>query len=388
MKNLILLALLSVSFQQLAWGAPEPKIIYYDWGYTTLVPGGYENHYYADEPRHQRAEQINQSWIALRKSGSKGLLGIFDRPRETPANELRFSGTTYLANGTVSDKPAPAITKAPTETEVTRACVREMDKLLQSEGALATKKAEILQNIQDSFSEFDRRAALLLKLSTDSWTKESGDNVAKVICAIDDLKSVVDTHGSQAAREAANVSEDRKTAYSLSEDSLRSSLGYLAETSRAVKDDGIFAEKKEMYEFAKATGEVLLDLATSLTPGVSTGRDAYEAFTGKNLLTGEALTPLEQSLAVLCVASLGTGSIVKGALKGVEKIAELAKVGHRIEVAEHAIKNAVTGAERAIVQAERHGINIIVGPNATKVDRVIGETLAGSGNITSRVTLS
>jgi filamentous hemagglutinin len=88
------------------------------------------------------------------------------------------------------------------------------------------------------------------------------------------------------------------------------------------------------------------------------------------------------------VTSFGTGSILKGALKGVERIAGLARAGHRVEVAEHALKDAVTGAERAIVAAEKHGIELVVGPNASKVDKVIAETLVGNGNITSRVTLS
>ncbi|MEO7164427.1 MAG: hypothetical protein ABI041_16010, partial [Bdellovibrionia bacterium] len=77
----------------------------------------------------------------------------------------------------------------------------------------------------------------------------------------------------------------------------------------------------------------------------------------------------EQSLAVLCVASLGTGSIVKGALKSVEKIAGLARVGHRVEVAEHALKDAVVGAEKIagkISGYTNHGLNQAISRNDGK----------------------
>ena len=50
---------------------------------------------------------------------------------------------------------------------------------------------------------------------------------------------------------------------------------------------------------------VVLDVATSLTPGVSWGRDIYEAVTGENMITGGELSTLERSVAVLGAVSGG-----------------------------------------------------------------------------------
>lgn len=273
------------------------------------------------------------------------LTALFGPRKPAPREEYRFNGTTTLADGSVTSNPAPPIMEAPTETEKSRACILETQDFLTREGALAAKKLEVRQKVEGAITVLDPAGALLLKLSSGSWNKESSGNVAQVLCAIDDFKATAEAYENSATRDTANVNPETRLAYDLSGDSLRASLGYLAETSRAVKDSTVFTEKQEMFEFAKATGEVLLDLATSLTPGVSTGRDAYEAFTGKNLLTQEELTTFERSVAVLCVASLGTGSIVKGALKGVERIAGLAKIGHKVETAEHSLKNSIAAVD-------------------------------------------
>lgn len=70
--------------------------------------------------------------------------------------------------------------------------------------------------------------------------------------------------------------------------------------------------------------EMILDVLTAYTPGVSLFRDAYEAFLGKDLITGEILGSFARSMAVLGLASVG---IIKPrmVILGVEKLASLIK---------------------------------------------------------------
>jgi hypothetical protein len=64
----------------------------------------------------------------------------------------------------------------------------------------------------------------------------------------------------------------------------------------------------------------LLDIALSVTPGVSVGKDAYELMTGKNLVTGESLSGFERGLAVVGVLSLGSSDTVLGIGKGLVRV--------------------------------------------------------------------
>lgn len=61
------------------------------------------------------------------------------------------------------------------------------------------------------------------------------------------------------------------------------------------------------YQFSKH----FLDIATSVTPGVSWARDAYEFLTGKDLLNGEKLHGVERTIAGAGAVAIGFGKHFK-----------------------------------------------------------------------------
>ncbi|XNY04005.1 pre-toxin TG domain-containing protein (plasmid) [Sinorhizobium meliloti] len=72
---------------------------------------------------------------------------------------------------------------------------------------------------------------------------------------------------------------------------------------------------------------VTLDLVTSLTPGVSWGRDIYESVTGRNLITGEELTTIERTLAIAGAVSGGVAAGGPKVLRAMQKVADLGQSG-------------------------------------------------------------
>lgn len=77
------------------------------------------------------------------------------------------------------------------------------------------------------------------------------------------------------------------------------------------------------YEVARGFLKIakdLADFATSVSPGISEARDAYEFFTGKDAFTGEDLSSTSRTLA-----ALGMIPILGGAIKGGKALVKLAK---------------------------------------------------------------
>ncbi|EKE45184.1 hypothetical protein OCGS_0879 [Oceaniovalibus guishaninsula JLT2003] len=75
----------------------------------------------------------------------------------------------------------------------------------------------------------------------------------------------------------------------------------------------------------------LLDLATALTPGISLARDFYEAVSGTDMITGEELSEIARTMAVLGVMTAGIASKGKLFLKVIDKLNEAGVAGRRAE---------------------------------------------------------
>lgn len=76
---------------------------------------------------------------------------------------------------------------------------------------------------------------------------------------------------------------------------------------------------------------VVLDVATSLTPGVSWGRDIYEAVTGLNLISGEELSVTERTIAVLGAVTGGVAGEGPKIIRAIEHVAQIGEAGERAE---------------------------------------------------------
>ncbi|MBP6219366.1 MAG: pre-toxin TG domain-containing protein [Oligoflexales bacterium] len=95
----------------------------------------------------------------------------------------------------------------------------------------------------------------------------------------------------------------------------RAEIVEYASESLRVSREHYLKDEFEEGKIAAQVADVLLDLATSLTPGVSWGRDLYEAVSGKDLHSGEELGQFTRSMAVLGVVTAGFGSKVGKACK-------------------------------------------------------------------------
>ena len=115
-------------------------------------------------------------------------------------------------------------------------------------------------------------------------------------------------------------------------------IGYPRERAQNALAISTFAKevgKNEFYSGALIEGETSLtiaeeiaDVALCLTPGVSIGKDAYELFVGKNLVTGVALSEFERSIAFVGVITLGTSNYIKVPVKVLVKV--LKKINIRL----------------------------------------------------------
>lgn len=86
---------------------------------------------------------------------------------------------------------------------------------------------------------------------------------------------------------------------------------------------------EERFEEANIAGDIadgLLDLATSLTPGISWGRDLYEAISGKDLHSNEDLDKFSRSMAILGSISFGFASKPAVAIRVFEKLTKNADI--------------------------------------------------------------
>ncbi len=100
------------------------------------------------------------------------------------------------------------------------------------------------------------------------------------------------------------------------------------------------ASEWEDGQIAGQIGEILLDLTTSVAPGLSVGRDLYEALTGKDLISGETLDTFARSLAVIGIVTLGFGSKIGKALKVVNKLMKGEKAAEALKTSEKILEAA------------------------------------------------
>ena len=134
----------------------------------------------------------------------------------------------------------------------------------------------------------------------------------------------------------------------------RVNLLSVADTSLSVADEMYVSGESDSGDFAVGVAMTLIDVAAGLTPGVSWGRDVYEAVTGRNLISGEELDSIERTTAIVGSITLGLGS------KFVKGVAVFRKIASKIvrnkkayvEAIEAAAKIAETASELHIPHSD------------------------------------
>ena len=193
------------------------------------------------------------------------------------------------------------------------------------------------------------------------------------------------------------INAQEQTTYTvLSEIAIETGLDSLSEAAALAElsaDCGFQEAVSESWS-ALEIGRGILDIVLGFTPGVSLGKDAKEAITGYSLLpnvkTGEVekLSTFERGMAVVGVVSLGTSNVATSTMKAIAKISRVAHYSLGSKFARKGIESSIDFAGRVVDSAGKHGIKILTGPTATKVDKVIVEALAGKGNLTSKLKLT
>lgn len=105
----------------------------------------------------------------------------------------------------------------------------------------------------------------------------------------------------------------------------------------------------ESAEAFRKYSEVFADLAIGLDPITGPLRDVYEAFTGKNLVTGEGLDSFDRTFAVMGALSFGFGSKIGKGLKIFNKIKNLdfVRAAAKTEAVVHHIERNVPQSRAA-----------------------------------------
>ena len=122
----------------------------------------------------------------------------------------------------------------------------------------------------------------------------------------------------------------------------------IATSSIAASRDFYIANKFESGMIAANMAETALDLATTWTPGVSWGRDIYEALTGKHLITGAALGIFERGMATFGAATMGFGSKIGKVFKVVQKMMKGRGAAKSAKIVGKALKSAQKGLKSPV----------------------------------------
>ncbi|MBI2601426.1 MAG: hypothetical protein HYW48_00070 [Deltaproteobacteria bacterium] len=116
--------------------------------------------------------------------------------------------------------------------------------------------------------------------------------------------------------------------------------GFVDIASQSLDEAQMYYEHRQWEEsgIAGELANLSLDLATSLTPGVSWGRDIYEAVTGKDLIDGSDLNTFSRSMAILGTVTVGFGSKVANGISVIAKLMMGERAAESIKEAERVVE--------------------------------------------------
>lgn len=122
--------------------------------------------------------------------------------------------------------------------------------------------------------------------------------------------------------------------------------------SKKAYDESVdYASQNENQEsgFALDLAQTILDVGISATPGISVGRDAYEAITGKHILTGVTLDAFDRGVAIAGAVSLGTTNLGIKGIAVIQKIATSAVAKEAVVISKEILQKYGTKGYREMV---------------------------------------
>jgi hypothetical protein len=158
---------------------------------------------------------------------------------------------------------------------------------------------------------------------------------------------------------------------------LRTDFANMADKVLALVNPSLSVEdRKVMLDI----GAELLDFAVGI--GASMAVDTFQAITGKHYRTWENLSEVDHVLSAASVMTLGFGGA------GIRGAKAIARISEHLYGPGHAVLARTQVFEHVFDSATKFGFDLKSLKGGTTGDRVIAETLAGRGNLTSQFTLS
>ena len=241
------------------------------------------------------------------------------------------------------------------EIKKKRRKIRHAKNLLIQARELTQDNAEVTQKLAD---EIRGLAGSSQNLETANLTKKIGESYNETVLGgfehlrdsleeLDEVpkpKTVVQTPGEKRVQKARDYLEYAKE---------NAPQGVITDrllgASEVVLDKALESYNQGDAEIGDLLQEVsltLTDIALSLTPGVGWGKDIYEAFTGRNLVSDEELSDVERGIAVFGVVTAGVGSKIGRAAKIFKAMRAGAwkskTLGRAVDIAESATKFGAT----------------------------------------------
>jgi hypothetical protein len=245
----------------------------------------------------------------------------------------------------IREEQARQLTQAQEEL---RACQERWRKGTQNSEKFRDQLRAIRESISAKMSRFDKIGALNLRAALAKWDPgHSTEAMGDIACSADRLTGEIEEFLDQVKR----VPRERTSviAGGLAGESYREGMSHLTQAAEAVVQNPTQGQSElQISEGYREAGKILLDLATAVTPGVSVGRDAYEAITGHSLIDGRELEAYERALAIVGVTTLGAGGLVRGGIKVVEELNAVARARNWIRTSEQAMQEAVRAGHEIV----------------------------------------
>ncbi|HYX32837.1 MAG TPA: hypothetical protein VE954_06965 [Oligoflexus sp.] len=143
-----------------------------------------------------------------------------------------------------------------------------------------------------------------------------------------------------------------------------------------INPDMHYEERRMFIDMASE----MLDFAVGI--GASVGVDTFQAITGKHYRTWQDLSETDHILSAASVMTLGFGGA------GVRGVNAIVKIADHLYGPGHAVLVRSKVFQHVYDSARKFGFDLKSLKGGSTGDRVIAETLASAGNITSKLTLT
>lgn len=218
----------------------------------------------------------------------------------------------------------------------------------------------------EKLKQWDEGLSRDLLEELNGWQSDLNPAQQKVLESIDLLGRLLDRMADPRMHDLAGDPQ-REEAKELTKTIVKISVESLIRSAHAASGSSAEdqAEALEILEEVNAGLQLavqLADIALGMIPGVGAVKDFYEAITGKNLLTGEALSFNERVFSTLSgtlsLFTLGSSNFLKGPLKIFGKVAKkglpvarTAQRAHQVEEVTREVKRIADSARNAGLQS-------------------------------------